>query len=362
VKPSDISAAKKILIRGTNWVGDAVISIPAMREIRRLAPQAHISLLVRPWVREIYSAVEFVDEILEYDRGGIHRGWTGFGKLVSDLKSRKFDMAILLQNAFEAGFLVWCARIPERIGYARDGRGFLLTGACEIDPAVRRVHQAYYYLDILSRMGWLEERLWERREYPLSIRVSVRGEDAGAAEKMLRASGIGGQEAVLGINPGAYYGPAKRWFPDRYAAVADALEEEYGIRTIIFGSPSDLPVAEEVAANMKNRPVLLTGRTTMGQLMALIRRCRLLITNDSGPMHLAAALDVPQLAIFGSTSEIATGPLSREAVVIKQKVDCNPCFLRECPTDFRCMKGIPAARVLEEARKILASSTATGYE
>jgi heptosyltransferase-2 len=165
----------------------------------------------------------------------------------------------------------------------------------------------------------------------------------------------------LGVNPGAYYGPAKRWFPDRYAAVADALQQEFGVRTVIFGSPSDLPVAKEVAAKMKKPPVLLTGRTSLGQLMALIRRCRLLITNDSGPMHLAAALDVPQLAIFGSTSEVATGPLSREALVIKQQVDCNPCFLRECPTDFRCMKGIPVERVLEEARKILDLSTATGH-
>jgi heptosyltransferase II len=353
VKRPDISAARKILIRGTNWVGDAVISVPAMREIRRLAPQAHISLLVRPWVREIYSAVDFIDEILEYDKEGIHHGWRGFGKLVADLKNRRFDMAILLQNAFEAALLAWCARIPERVGYARDGRGFLLTGACRIDPGVRRVHQAYYYIDILSRMGWLEERLWERKDYPLSIRVSVRREDTEAAEEMLRASGIGEQETVLGVNPGAFYGPAKRWFPDRYAAVADNLQDEFGVRTIIFGSPGDLPVAKEVAANMKKPPVLLTGRTSLGQLMALIRRCRLLITNDSGPMHLAAALDVPQLAIFGSTSEVATGPLSREAVVIKQQVDCNPCFLRECPTDFRCMKGIPAERVLEEARKIL---------
>jgi heptosyltransferase-2 len=348
-------AIRKILIRGTNWIGDAVISIPAMREIRRIFPRAHISLLVRPWVREIYSSVEFVDEILEYDKTGIHRGWRGFHSLVSDLKGRGFDMAILLQNAFEAALIAWLARIPNRIGYARDGRGPLLTGACKIDPAVRRVHQAHYYLGILSAMGWLEQRLWERSDYPLPIQVKVRDVDAAAAAEMLLSAGIDERETLIGINPGAFYGAAKRWFPDRYAAVADTLAMQYKARVIVFGSQSDLRVAEEVAANMQYPPVMLTGRTTLGQLMALIKRCRLLITNDSGPMHLAAALDVPQIAIFGSTSEIATGPLSRNAVVIKKPVDCSPCFLRECPTDFRCMKEVTATQVLEEARRVLDS-------
>jgi heptosyltransferase II len=345
--------AKRILIRGTNWVGDAVISIPAMREIRRIFPQAHISLLVRPWVRDIYSAVEFVDEILEYDKDSRHRGWTGFRRLVLDLKRREFDMAILLQNAFEAALIAWCARIPIRIGYARDRRSWFLTNACRIDPAVRRVHQAYYYLGILSEMGWIERRLWERSDYPLPIRITVRNSDMESAANLLCAAGIDNREMIVGINPGAFYGPAKRWFPERYAAVADSLAKQHNARIVLFGSASDVSVVKEVAAKMTCRPVILTGRTTLGELMALIKRCRLLITNDSGPMHLAAALDVPQLAIFGSTSEIATGPLSRNAIVIKHSVDCNPCFLRECPVDFRCMKGVTVERVLAEAQRAL---------
>ncbi len=348
-----MKSPNKVLIRGTNWVGDAVISIPAMREIRRIFPKAHISLLVRPWVREIYSAVEFVDEILEYDKKGIHKGFGGFQRLVSDLKQRKFDLAILLQNAFEAALLAWCARIPRRVGYARDGRSLLLTDACRIDPDVRGVHQAYYYLGILSGMGWLQERLWERDDFALSTTVGVLEADANTAREMLRSAGIQKGETVVGLNPGAFYGAAKRWFPNRYAAVADSLAVRHGARIVIFGSPSDFAVAKEVAAAMSHSPVVLAGRTTLGQLMGLIKECRLLITNDSGPMHLAAALDVPQLAIFGSTSEIATGPLSRKAVVIKHQVECNPCFLRECPTDFRCMKEISATQVLDEAEKLL---------
>jgi heptosyltransferase II len=352
VKEINAGAVRKILIRGTNWVGDAVMAIPAMREIRRLFPDAHISLLVRPWVRDIYSAVDFADDIIAYDKNGIHHGWRGFHRLTSDLKARKFDLAILLQNAFEAALIAWRARIPSRVGYARDGRSLLLTHACRIDPEVRHVHQGYYYLGILSGMGWLPERIWKRNDYALSARIEVRDTDRDAAREMLRSAGIGQGETVIGINPGAFYGAAKRWFPDRYAAVADGLAKQYQARIVIFGSPSDIRVAEEVAANMKARPVILAGRTTLGQLMGLIKECRLLITNDSGPMHLAAALDVPQLAIFGSTSEIATGPLSPVARVIKQPADCNPCFLRECPTDFRCMKAISVQLVLEGARDI----------
>jgi heptosyltransferase-2 len=353
VKKPDPGNIDKILIRGTNWVGDAVISIPAMREIRRIFPAARISLLVRPWVRDIYSAVDFVDEILDYDKNGAHRGIQGGHRLIAELRNHRFNLAILLQNAFEAAFLAWRAGIPHRIGYARDGRSLFLTRACRIDPELRQVHQAYYYLGILSEMGWLPRRVWDRKDYRLSIQVAVREEDSVAAQAILRSAGIHQGETIIGVNPGAYYGPAKRWFPDRYAAALDCLAGRWGTKIVIFGSPEDLRVAEEVAAGMNHPPVILAGRTTLGQLMGLIQQCRLLITNDSGPMHLAAALNVPQLAIFGSTSEIATGPLSANAVVIKHPVDCNPCFLRECPTDFRCMKCISVERVVEEAERML---------
>jgi heptosyltransferase II len=344
---------RKILIRGTNWVGDAVMSIPAMREIRRLFPDARISLLVRPWVRDVYGAADFLDEILEYDKEGMHRGLTGFRRLIADLKSRRFDLAILLQNAFEAALIARCAGIPRRIGYARDGRSFLLTDACPIDPAVRRMHQVYYYLDLLSVLGLPLRTRRENKERMPPIAMGFLDSDRRTAIEILHAHGIEETDVIVGINPGAFYGEAKRWFADRYAEVADALAGQYGARIVLFGSPTDRACAEEVAAHMKHPSAILAGQTTLGQLMGLLKSCTLLITNDSGPMHLAAALDVPQLALFGSTSEIATGPLSRRAVVIKHQVDCNPCFLRKCPTDFRCMKGISVQEVVAAAQIIL---------
>jgi heptosyltransferase II len=353
VKQLETGAVKNILIRGVNWVGDAVMSIPAMMEIRKLFPDAHIALLVNPWVSPIYAEVEFIDEILQYDKRGIHKGWAGFGRLISDLRRHNFDLAILLQNAFEAAFIAWCARIPMRAGYARDGRCLLLTHPCKIDPAVRQVHQVYYYLGILSTLGLLAPRPWERSGCELPIGIGIRETDRDAALAMLRMSGINDTDIVVAINPGAFYGEAKRWFPERYAAVADALADRYGAKIIILGASSDLETARRVAAHMASQPAILAGQTTLGQLMGLLKQIDLLITNDSGTMHLAAALDVPQLAIFGSTSEVATGPQNQNAAVIKHPVECNPCFLRKCPTDLRCMKGVSVIEVVDAARKIL---------
>jgi heptosyltransferase-2 len=351
VKDIQPERIKKLLVRGTNWVGDAVMSVPALKEIRQRFPNAHISLLVRPWVRDVYADVNCVDEILTYEKPGRHETWLGMRRLAVELRPHRFELTILFQNALEAALIAFWARIPIRIGYARDGRGWLLTHPVRIDPEVTRVHQAYYYLGILSGSGLLEDKLWRRPEYRIkSLSVGVRASDMAAAREILRAQGINPGERIIGINPGASYGSAKRWLPERFAAVADSLAGEFNARIVIFGAANERRIAEEIAAKMTVKPTILAGRTTLGELMGLIRECDLFLTNDSGPMHLAAALHVPQLAIFGSTSEIATGPLHEHAQVIKHQVDCNPCFLRECPIDFRCMIGISVEEVAAAAR------------
>jgi len=348
----------RILIRGTNWVGDAVMSIPALKEIRRLYPDAHISLLVRTWVRDVYAAADFVDELIEFDKPSGHGGPIGIWRLSCELRKRQFDMAILLQNAFEAAFLAWLAGIPVRVGYARDFRSLLLTHPCKIDAEVLKVHQVYYYLDMLSQVSLLGQRLWQDRGYACSLSVTVRDSDCLDAKRMLADRGIRMGDILVGISPGASYGGAKRWPSERFARVADELTSSCGARVVIFGAGGERAIAEQVASLMKHEAVVLAGETTLGQLMALLRQCSLFITNDSGPMHLAAALDVPQIAIFGSTSEIATGPINADAQVIKNPVPCSPCFLRECPTDFRCMTGIEVDQVLAVARESLAKCRA----
>jgi lipopolysaccharide heptosyltransferase II len=353
MRPIEPGRVRKILVRGTNWIGDAVMSVPALKEIRRLFPQAEISLLVRPWVKDVYSAVDFVDDIIEYDKRGAHQGWRGLSRIVHEIRQRRFDLAILLQNAMEAALIAWWAGIPQRLGYTRDGRGLFLTHRCKIDPDVLKVHQIYYYLGILSGAGLLPGAPWQNGAYRPSVDVRVRDEDAAAARQLLTKSGAVPGQIIVGLNPGAAYGWAKRWLTDRYAGVADELAEKRGAKIVIFGAPEEQHLAREIAGQMRHKPVVCSGLTSLGQLMALIKDCSLFITNDSGPMHLAAALDVPQIAIFGSTSETATGPFSSRALVIKQKVECSPCFLRECPIDFRCMTRISVEQVLTVAVKQL---------
>ena len=349
----DIARIDRVLIRGTNWVGDAVMSVPAMREIRKRLPESRISLLVRPWVKDVYGGADFLDEVIAYDREGLHAGLSGRRRLISELRSRDFDLAILFQNAFEAALLAWWARIPRRIGYARDRRSLLLTHAIPIDPEVKQAHQVYYYLGLLGGAGLGEPRPWRGFKPLPSCDLAVRESDGEAARSLLRTHGIEAGEILIGLNPGASYGGAKRWLPDRFAEVADHLAVKYSARIILFGSGAELSISQYVAAKMACPSVNLAGKTTLGQLMGLIKECALLVTNDSGPMHLAAALGVPQVAIFGSTSDLATGPLSRLAEVVRVPAECSPCFLRECPTDFRCMTGITVGRVIAAAEKKL---------
>lgn len=351
----DASRLHRILIRGTNWIGDAVMSIPAMRELRRIFPHAHITLLVRPWVSGVYGNVDFVDEILLFDKTGGQRGPAGLLRMSAELRRRNFDAAFLFQNAFEAALLATLARIPIRIGYRRDGRGLLLTHGLRIDPAVREAHQAYYYLGIVSGLGLAPDRLRQPDASSLDVRVGTRPEGKQKARETLARHGIAPGTPLIGVNPGAAYGPAKRWLAERYARAADLLAARHRARTLVFGSAGEGKIAGEVAGAMASSPVVLAGLTTLEELMALLCECAVLITNDSGPMHLAAALGVPQVAIFGSTSEKATGPLSPRARVVREPVECSPCFLRSCPTDFRCMTRITVDRVVGEAEKLMAA-------
>jgi heptosyltransferase-2 len=228
---------------------------------------------------------------------------------------------------------------------------------------VRTAHQAYYYLGILAGAGLIGARPWEAGAYSLGpIGIGVRQSDAEAAGRLLASKGIGPGQRVVGIHPGASYGGAKRWPARRFAEVADILWREFRVRILVLGAPGEVSIASDVASRMTAPAAVLAGKTTLGELMGVIRSCHLFISNDSGPMHLAAALHVPQIAIFGSTSDTATGPLSDLATVIKHEVDCSPCFLRECPIDFRCMLEVTVEDVASAARARLSADGLTGNQ
>jgi heptosyltransferase II len=352
---------RTLLVRGVNWVGDSVISLPALNQIREGFPDAHICLLVLPWVSGVYEESKVVDEVLLYDRKGKHHGVRGRIRLIQELRERRFDAAILFQNAFEAALLTALAGIPLRFGYRRDARGWLLSHALAIDPRLKNLHQSYYYLDLVNRVlsqdrtieAAFPSKLPPSIESPSTPWLVVSPQRKEAARQILRENGISFSKPVIGVNPGASFGSAKRWPKERYAALLDQLTKLQENAIVLFGSESELNLAQAIGAGMRHPPLILSGKTTLSDLIALISCCDLFITNDSGPMHLAAALGVPMLAIFGPTDEIATGPMSGQATVIKKKVECSPCLLRECPIDHRCMTEISIEEVHRQAIRML---------
>jgi heptosyltransferase-2 len=318
-----------ILVRATNWVGDAVMSLPALRAIRERFSTARISVLAKPWVADLYGRESFIDEIILYSGQSPWR--TGH-----QLRSRRFDCAILLQNAFEAAWIAWLARIPTRIGYKRDGRQLLLTRAVNVPkPGEIPRHERFYYLELLRRAGIIPA-------LPESEAIRL---GSGAVPSAKR---------VIGVSPGAAYGTAKRWLPERFAEAAGTLATARGASIALFGSKGERELCGEVAQLLNGHQVInYAGQTTLAQFIDLASGCELFLTNDSGSMHIASALGVPTVAIFGATDDSTTGPTGHNARVVRHPVDCSPCLLRECPIDHRCMTGVSAERVVQEALQLL---------
>lgn len=333
----------KIMIRATNWVGDAIMALPALRAVKQKFPDAAISIVARPYVGEIYREQQICDELIAYDPVRDHRGWRGREQLAAELRSRKFDAALLLQNAFDAAWLAWRAGIPERIGYGRDARGLLLTKAVPV-PKLGEIppHEKFYYLELLRRAGWLQD-------LPMMEHISMKVPEAhrqNAAATLLEA-GVRPQAFRVAIGAGASYGLAKCWLPERFAEVATYLQNERDADIILFGTPGEVAVSTAITGGMKRKPVDLTGKTAIGELPALLSQCDLFLGNDSGAMHVASAVGLPVVAVFGPTDPEGTSPVTTRYSIVQQKPYCSPCFLKRCPTDHRCMKNVTPDMVQE---------------
>lgn len=337
----------KILVRATNWVGDAIMSIPALCAIRQRWPDAQITILARPGVAELYSGQPFVDRVTTFSAAS--RSPRAMERAAAGLRAERFDCAVLLQNAFSAAWLAWRARIAERIGYARDGRGILLSRAVKV-PRTWEIpaHESFYYLELLHRVGWLESI-----PAVTGISLTLGAGAAEAAEARLRETGVRAAGKRIAIAPGAAYGSAKCWPPDRFAQVADALVDEFDADVILFGASPELEICRQIADRMRHRPVVLAGQTSMRELPALFSRCSLFVGNDSGAMHVAAAVGVPVVAVFGSTDPQGTAPVTSRRRLVQHPVACSPCFLRVCPIDHRCMERVPVQDVREASARLL---------
>jgi len=336
---------EKILVRAPNWVGDAVLMTPCLAALRKTFPYAQITVLANPWVLPLIVNHPAIDRMMIIDKGrGLVRSTRELMRIMSHLRNERFDLTVLFQNAFEAAVLASTGGVRYRIGYNTDGRGFLLTHKVVRDDHILEVHQIEYYLGLIEAMGW---RI-ENREPSLFLNDG----DIESASRMLSSYGIANYHFILGFNPGAAYGSAKRWPEERFAIIGDWAAERWNAKVMLFGSSAERDTGLRISQRMRHTPINLCGLTTLGQAMALIKRCNLFLANDSGLMHIAATFDVPLVAIFGPTNPVTTGPRSKNATIVRHDFDCSPCLKETCPLDHRCMLSIKPNEVWKEMERL----------
>ena len=348
----------KILIRATNWVGDAVMSLEAIRAVRARFPDAEIVVLARPWVADLYRRETAINRVILYEAASGFHDWRVKWRQARALKKERFDCAILLQNAFEAAAVAWVARIPRRFGYRRDGRGMLMTDRIAVPkPGEIPRHERFYYLELLRRAGLIEAM-------PPACTIRLEGARDAAREGAQRFAQRNIPAPVIGVSPGAAYGNAKRWLPERFAEAAVQVAAQFSERQPasvgLFGSAGERELCETVAKAIRETGAAfhgsvfnLAGETTLAEFIELAAACRVFLTNDSGAMHIASALGVPTVAVFGSTDDTTTGPTGPLARIVREPVECSPCLLRECPIDHRCMTRVTAGRVAQAALELI---------
>ncbi len=338
VKKLRHDSIRKILIRSVNWIGDAVMTTPAISVIREQFPQAEITILANALVSQLFLHHPGIDAIITFDRQRKHHGIAGRLRLAAELRKHAFDLAIILPNSFDSALVPWLARVPTRIGKCSDGRTLLLNGRYNATKGPTACHEVEYYLNLMKYFGI--------NGSCRDLHLSITSEEESRASALLAEYGIRPDDFVLGINPGASYGSAKRWYPDRFAGVARRLAYKWSVKVVIFGGPGETEIAADIESRMEETAVNVAGKTSVRELMALIKRCNFFITNDSGPMHIAAAFDVPLVAIFGSTDHTGTSPYNSKSAVVRSNVGCAPCKLRECPIDHRCMTTVTEESVI----------------
>jgi len=339
---------KRVVVRGTNWAGDAVMTIPALRQLRQSLPDVHLTLATRANTAELFADVEFIDDLLVCHESGTlsaARSWS----------RRNFDLAILFTNSFQSALTSLLAGVPDRLGYATQHRGLLLTASVPLPTWRDSRHEVYYYLNLIAELERLLNHQTHTAKEP-SPRLSLSLQRRADAQALLAKSGVSVTDTLVALCPGSVNSRAKRWPAQRFAQVADQLSEKRGVKILLVGSQQELEISLEVKKRMRHKPVLLTGQTTLGTAAAVLSQVDLLITNDTGPAHIASALGQPTLVIFGPTNPLTTRPLAESAEIVRKPPDCAPCMLRDCPIDHRCMTAITTEEVVERALAILGSN------
>jgi heptosyltransferase-2 len=339
----------KILVRGTNWIGDSVMSVPALRLIKKAFPDSEVTLAAPAWSEGVFRDADFVDEILVLEESGHSPG--SIIAQAGKLRKGSFDLAILLPNSFGSALVTRSAGIAKRFGYAGEARGFLLTKAFAKPGWKNSRHEAFYYLNLIEETTEYLGKKVPSDKPDFSIPVSEARRSS--ARDQLEQAGLQPDESYAVMGAGSTNSRAKRWPADRFAKVADRLTRELGLRPILLGSAAEIEVSTTVCENANTEIVDLTGRTLLEDAVAIISEAKMMISNDMGLAHISAAVGTPTVTIFGPTNHLTTAPFGAE--IVRVDVECSPCMLRDCPIDHRCMTRIEPEDVFERASNLLAA-------
>lgn len=335
---------KNIIVRMPNWLGDLVMATPILADLRHHWPEAKITAMCQAGIAPLLMEDPHLDELLSFKKpsGWLHR--QTHHDIIEPLRQGHYDCGILLTNSFSSAYWFWRGQVENKIGYAMHMRSWLLDTAVPVPKDVKTQHLVITYKMLLDPLG-----------IPLSAippTLYLTRQEKQATREWLERFGVTPQHQIVGINPGAAYGSAKCWLPERFREVTKKLLDNPNVVIIYFGDKAGAPLVNEICQGMPERVINLAGKTSIRELMAFIEACDVFLTNDSGPMHIATALGTPLLALFGSTSDTTTGPY-RGGRVVHKRVECSPCYRRECPIDFRCMTSITVEEVYRQLLEML---------
>jgi heptosyltransferase-2 len=339
----------KIVVRGTNWVGDAVMTIPALRQLRRFFPDSEITLHTRSWAQGIFQDADFIDKILPFEPEK-----SNLKTVLSQAKiwrESNFDVAVILPNSFQSALVANLGKAATRIGYATDKRSFLLTDALPVPAWKNERHEIFYYLNVVAEVEkkfFGETRVWENEP---CFKLNVSEERKAEAQKILAENAVDLSKKTVAFAAGSTNSRAKRWQTESFSELNDKILSELNANVVLIGSPDELNVSLEVAEKSKIKPIILTGKTTLAEAAAILSVCDLLVSNDTGPAHISAALGTKTVTIFGPTNPKTTQPWNSE--IVYKAVECSPCMLRDCPIDHRCMRRISAQEVFQIVKENL---------
>jgi heptosyltransferase-2 len=332
----------KIIVRMPNWIGDSILAIPALSDLAKSLPEAKIWLACHERVADLFSGTDLIEDIVVIrDQASLR----GIKRSSKDLREYGFDVGLLFTNSFSSALLFYKAGIPQRWGYSRDLRNLFLTKSVPVKENEEPVHHVYYYLDLLRGLG-LETH------HP-HLTLSVSSEEKNKARELYLSTHINDQRPIILLNPGAFYGSAKRWPAEKYAELARMLQEGRNAHILITGSKNEIDIAESISDSLQAPAVILSGKTSLRGFAALMSQSSLLVTNDTGPMHMANALGVPVVALFGPTDPRSTKPFQEPSLYIKKEAPCWPCSYRDCPFDHRCMNQITAEEVYRACQSFI---------